>query len=118
MSRPSEGKKMRPFAVIVLLTVLAGCSDIYYDRRETIAFGGNDAVAAGIAVHTVDPWPSAASNRNHSTDGAVMVTAIERYRTGKVIPPRGTGTSSSGYGQAQPIGAAPGALTPGVGDPK
>jgi hypothetical protein len=103
---------MRTFAALVMLTALAGCSDIYYDRRETVAFGGNDAVASNIATQMKDPWPVTAANRNHGTDGAVMVTAVERYRTGRVIPPRGTGTSSSGYGAQQQNAAGPGALAP------
>jgi hypothetical protein len=105
---------MRRVIVLGLLgAALAGCSDIYYDRRETIAFGGNDAVATNIATQMVDPWPATAAIRNHSTDGAVMVSAVERYRTGKVIPPRGTGTSSSGYGSQQSSGG-PGQQTPNV----
>ena len=89
-------------AALVLGSVLAGCSDIYYDRRETIAFGAEDAVATNKAVQTIDPWPRAAANRDISVNGAVVESAIERYRMGRVIPPRGTGTSSAGYAQ-QPL---------------
>lgn len=92
---------VRALAVLTL-TVLAGCSDIYYDRRETIAFGGADALATSQAVQTIDPWPPKSADRYHTTEGAVVATAIQRYRTGRVIKPRGTGTSSSGYAAPDP----------------
>jgi len=87
-------------AVIGLGAVISGCSDIYYDRRETVLFGADNAVAANSAVQTVDPWPPGSSNRNASTNGQVVAAAIERYRTGRVFIPIGNGTSSS-YQQQQ-----------------
>jgi hypothetical protein len=102
MSRFSKATLVRPIGAALMLGVaLAGCSDIYYDRRETLTFGGNDAVATNLAVQTVDPWPKAAANRDHPTNGAIAATAIQRYRTGRVIPPRGTGSSSAGYSAPQ-----------------
>jgi hypothetical protein len=80
--------------------LLAGCSDIYYDRRETVLFGADDAVAANIAVQTVDPWPRYSADRHIPGNGQRVETAIERYRTGRVIAPQGTGTASS-YQQQQ-----------------
>ena len=41
--------------------------------------------------------------QNIAFNGEEMESAVERYRTGKVIPPRGTGTSST-YSQTQPHG--------------
>jgi hypothetical protein len=87
-------------AVIGLGAIVGGCSDIYYDRRETVLFGADNAVAANNAVQTVDPWPPGSANRNASTNGQVVAAAIERYRTGRVFIPIGNGTSSS-YQQQQ-----------------
>lgn len=87
-------------AALVLGTMLAGCSDIYFDRRETVLFGADNAVASNIAVQTVDPWPPASANRNIPGNGPRVAAAVERYRTGRVIPPQGNGTSSS-YQQQQ-----------------
>ena len=46
----SIGQKLnagaRIAAALVARRPLAGCSDIYFDRRETIALGADDAVAA------------------------------------------------------------------------
>jgi hypothetical protein len=87
-------------AVIGLGAIIGGCSDIYYDRRETVLFGADNAVAANNAVQIIDPWPPGSANRNASTNGQVVAAAIERYRTGRVFVPIGNGTSSS-YQQQQ-----------------
>jgi hypothetical protein len=87
-------------AVLGLGALLAGCSDIYYDRRDTVLFGAEDAVATNMAVQTVDPWPRASANRNIPGNGERVEAAITRYRTGRVFTPMGNGTSSS-YQQQQ-----------------
>lgn len=94
-SRSSKPRLVRISAALTLLGVLAGCSDIYYDRRETISFGGPDAVATNNAVQMVDPWPAAAKNRNIPGNGLNVQTAIARYRTGQIIQPRGNVTSNA-----------------------
>jgi hypothetical protein len=101
--------RARPLAAaLVLGGLLAGCStDIYRDRRETVALGADDAVSANKVTHMIDPWPAASGNRNIPGEGHRVAAAIERYRTGKVIKPVGTGTSSSGYSAAAPAPAAP-----------
>ena len=89
--------KLRAFALGALLSVLGGCSPYgeYLDRRDTIALSGGNAVATNAVTHMVDPWPLESANRNIAFNGAKMQTAMERYRTGRVIPPRGVGTSSA-----------------------
>ena len=86
--------------------LLAGCLDpgLYWDRRETIALGGNDAVAANEATQMVDPWPPGSGNRNIAYNGEKMQTAVERYRTDRVIPPTSATTSVF---EAPPAAAAP-----------
>lgn len=85
---------MRSLALAAVLATLAGCSE-YLDRRDTIALSGGNAVASDKVTHMVDPWPRDSANRDIAFNGAKMETAIERYRTNKVIPPRGTGTSGA-----------------------
>ena len=75
-------------------TALAGCTDMYLDRRDTVSFGAGDAVAANKVTHMVDPWPVYAGNRNIAYDGERMQAAAERYRTNKVTPLARTGTTS------------------------
>jgi hypothetical protein len=85
---------MRTVALAGLFAVLGGCSE-YLDRRDSIALSGGNAVATNVVTHTVDPWPLASANRNLAFNGQKMETAVERYRTNRVIPPRGIGTSGS-----------------------
>ena len=89
---------MRALVIAALLTALGGCSE-YFDRRDDVALTGGNAVATNKIVQMVDPWPPASANRDIAFDGNKMETAFERYRTGKVIQPRGTGTSGT-YDQA------------------
>jgi hypothetical protein len=74
-------------AAIGLGAWLAGCSDIYWDRRESVALDSGDAVAANSITQVVDPWPANSGNKNIAFDGQKMQAAVERYRTGKVIQP-------------------------------
>ena len=91
--RPSNNF-VRSLALADVLAMLGGCSE-YLDRRDTIALSGGNAVATNRVTHMVDPWPPASANRDIAFNGAKLETAIERYRTNKVIPPRGTGTSGT-----------------------
>ena len=103
--RPSS-KAMRTLALTTALAILGGCSE-YLDRRETIARSGGNAVATNVVTHMVDPWPRESANRNIAFNGATSQAAFERYRTHRVIAPRGTGTSAT-YQEPAP-GAAPSA---------
>lgn len=85
---------LRTLALAALLAVLAGCSE-YLDRRETISLGGGDSVATNKVSQMVDPWPRASADRNIAFNGEKMETAVERYRTNRVIPPQGIGTSNN-----------------------
>jgi hypothetical protein len=87
--------------ILILGAVLAGCSDIYYDRRETIALGADDHIATDEVVQMIDPWPRHSGNRNIAFNGEKMQSAVERYRTNRVIPPVDISSSSAGYQQAQ-----------------
>lgn len=80
--------------------LLAGCSDIYFDRRESIVPSAGDAVAANKVTQMVDPWPPASANKNIAFNGEKMQTAVERYRQGRIIPPVNATTSSVAYQQA------------------
>jgi len=103
--RPSS-KAMRVAALAAVLTTLAGCSE-YLDRRDTIALNSGDAIATDKVTQMVDPWPRNSADRNIAFNGAKMETAVERYRTNRVYPPQGTGTSSSYQSGAASANAAP-----------
>jgi hypothetical protein len=100
-------------ALVALAALLAGCSDLYLDRRETVALNADDAVASNRIVQTIDPWPAAAADRSYRFDGDKMRSAASRYRTGKIIQPQGLGTTSTWKNQ-QPTESG-GALDSDVG---
>ena len=77
---------LRTLALAALLAALAGCSE-YLDRRDTISLGGGDAVATNKVTQMVDPWPRASADKNIAFNGDKMESAIERYRTNRVIRP-------------------------------
>ena len=101
MFQCSKTKIIATLSVVMAGAALAGCSDIYFDRRETVASGAADAVASNAAVQTVDPWPPYVSNQNISMNGERAELAIARYRANRSISPSGSGTSSAGYQQQQ-----------------
>ena len=88
MYRPTIRPAVRAMAAAVAFgALLAGCSDLYYARRDTIALSAGDAIAANAAEQTIDPWPRSSGNTNIAFNGQKMQSAVERYRTNKVIPP-------------------------------
>jgi hypothetical protein len=94
----------RPSSKAIVLTVLfasflSGCSDIYYDRRETISVVSGEAMAANRVTHMIDPWPAVSGRREIAYSGERMQMAHERYRTGCITKPINATTSSTGYAQ-------------------
>jgi hypothetical protein len=87
-------------AVVALGAMLGGCSDIYFDRRETIALGADDHIAANRVAQMVDPWPRYVGNKNIAFNGERMQGAVERYRRHEVIRPVPLTTNT--YSQQSP----------------
>jgi hypothetical protein len=77
----------RIVAAVALLTLLAGCSDLYFDRRDPIALGAGDALAANAVEQMVDPWPAHSGDTAIPGDGNKTQAAVERYRKSKVTQP-------------------------------
>jgi hypothetical protein len=103
----SQAAKIRAFALAALLCAGAGgCSDIYFARRDTISLGAGDAGATNVATQTIDLGAPEAGETRIVSNGVKIQGAVERYRTNKVTPPVGTGTSSVGYAPAQSSAAA------------
>jgi hypothetical protein len=87
---------------------LAGCSDYYYERRDTLSLSTGEAQASNRVTQMVDPWPGPSSNRNLAFSGERMQAAVERYRKGTVTPPANAMTSSTAYQAPQINLVAPG----------
>jgi hypothetical protein len=96
------------FAAVLLSLMLGGCADIYWDRRDSVAFWGGDATASNVAIQTIDPWPPAAANRRLTTNGELAQRAAERYRTNKTTPLKPIGTTSVQTGVSSSAGASGG----------
>lgn len=100
MPRDTDRFAGRAVTVTVLLGMtVAGCSDLYFDRRESVMFSSGDAVAANVAMQTIDPWPAVAADRKLHANGERMQRAIERYRQNKTTPLQTTSTSSAQFNQ-------------------
>ena len=82
-----NGARRGVAAAVMLGALLAGCSDVYFARRESIALGAGDAVAANQVEQMVDPWPPHSSNKNLTFNGERMQRAVECYRIDKVTQP-------------------------------
>ena len=91
---PPFNRVVAKLALAAVFATLAGCSE-YLDRRDSIALSAGDAVATDKVTHVVDPWPRDSANRDIAFNGDKMESAIERYRTNKVIPPVGVGTAAT-----------------------
>ncbi len=103
MSRPRTERAARAIAAAAALgALLAGCSDIYYDRRETVALGADDAVAANMVEQMVDPWPPYSNNKNLAFNGERMQRAVQCYRADRVAQPTDLDTSTSTSPNAPP----------------
>ena len=81
--------------LVGLGALVGGCSDIYYDRRETVALGADDHIAANRVVQMVDPWPRYVGDKNIAFNGERMQASVERYRKHEVIRPVSPVTSSA-----------------------
>jgi len=75
---------------------------MYLDRRESISLSTGDDLYSNQVTQMVDPWPAQSANRNIAFDGQKMQSAVERYRTNKLIAPVNPTTSSAGYQAAAP----------------
>jgi hypothetical protein len=103
----SSSARTRTLAAVVAAgTTLGGCADIYWDRRETVSLGANDAVESNKVVQMVDPWPRTSANRQLAFEGERVQGAYERYRHNRVTTPVNVTTSSAAYQKAQAEAAA------------
>jgi hypothetical protein len=126
LSRPKIDRAARGIAAAVAFGMLLGaCSDMYWDRRETLALGADDAVATNLVEEMVDPWPRHSNNKNIAFNGERMQRAVECYRANKVTTPDDLSTSSASYQAGAPATPATkcagqmgsGAAQPAAGSP-
>ena len=98
-------------AVVAIGAAVGGCSEIYFDRRETVSLGAGDAVATNKVTQTIDPWSRASTNNRIAFNGQLMQAAQDRYNRGKVVTPVLPTQASKDYQQAQSQAASSQAAT-------
>ena len=84
---------MRHAFAFASAALLAACAPSVYQDSTTPIPGYGNAVKQNSAVMIIDPQPASAENVDIDFDGRKGGIAIERYRTGKVIPPEELRTS-------------------------
>jgi hypothetical protein len=88
-----DDMNMRTVIGLMSATLLAACAPSVYQDSTTPTPGYGNAVKQNSAVMIIDPQPASAANVNIDHDGRSAGIAIERYRTGTVIPPEELRTS-------------------------
>jgi hypothetical protein len=109
MSSPSRIKVLA--AATVLGTVLAGCSEIYSDRRETVSASAGEALAANKVTQVIDPWPRHSARTQIAFSGERIQIGTERYRHNRSITPVLPTQASRDYQAIQQQAAAQQAAT-------
>lgn len=79
--------RKRLIIVVASASLLAACGPSVYRDSATPIPGYGNAVKQNAAVMIIDPQPASAANVAIDFDGRRGGIAIERYRTGTVIPP-------------------------------
>lgn len=121
MSRPRIKQASRAVATVAALGALvAGCaadSDVYLDRRQTIALGAGDAIASNSVEQMTDPWPRYSNNNNLTFDGERMQRAVQCYRANRVVQPVDLDPMNDNAPPAMPIGQCEGRMATGSAPP-
>lgn len=94
----------KTIGLVLAGAMLAACDPSVYRDSTTPIVGYGNAVRQNSAVMIVDPQPASAANVDLEFDGRRAGLAIERYRSGKVIPPKILRTTDvlSGGGTSTP----------------
>ena len=75
------------FGFLLAGMAVTACGPTVYQDSQTQFVGYGDSVRQNNAVMIIDPQPASAANVDLDFDGRKDAIAIERYRTGQVIPP-------------------------------
>jgi hypothetical protein len=74
---------------------LSACSNIYYERKDSVTFSNGDSVEANKALQVADPWPKGSQNTNIPMDPVKAAQAMYKYRCGGQ-----NGATTPGFGSA------------------
>jgi hypothetical protein len=96
---------LRTSCALALAAALAGCSG-YFDHNDTVSASAGDAVDANAAIHTIDPWPYAASRTEILSDGYSAAPAAASATTTAGAAPAATTATATPLASAGQSGAA------------
>lgn len=70
-----------------LLLILAGaglsaCSNMYYERKDSITLSHGDSIETNKVLQIADPWPKGSQNTNIPMDPVKAAQAMYKYRCG------------------------------------
>ena len=102
----NRGRSALPALLVLSASVLGGCSDIYFDRRETIALSADDHLQANKVEQMVDPWPRYVGNRRIPADAERMGAAVQKTHRPSAGGAGGAGGAGAGIGGAGGVGGA------------
>lgn len=93
MHRPNNARRSAALSLAAIGMLVAAAepalsSDDYLDRSDTLTRYHGDAMATNKAIQYITRWPRASRDAYWLSDGERARTAIVRYKTGKVIPPK------------------------------
>jgi uncharacterized membrane protein YgcG len=99
--------------LIVIGATLGACSNMYYERKDSVTMSNGDSVEANRALQIADPWPKGSQNTNIPMDPVKAAQAMYKYRCGgssATGPSSGFSVNSgggSGGGGGGGVGASP-----------
>jgi hypothetical protein len=70
--------KIISLAVCAFALALSGCSNQYFERKDTVTFSAGDAVAWNSAQQIPDPTPPFSNNTRIIADGDRAARAVRR----------------------------------------
>lgn len=87
--------KTARYLLILAWAGLSACSNIYYERKDSVSMPHGDSVEANKALQIADPWPKGSQNTNIPMDPVKAAQAMYKYRCGGQ-----SGSTSPGFGSA------------------
>jgi hypothetical protein len=83
-----EAMKIPVAALALPVLLLAGCSNLYVERKDSVTFGVGDAVARNSVQQVANPTPAGAQNTRIAYSGEMGARAVRQY-IGAAPPPGG-----------------------------
>lgn len=95
---------------------LSACSNMYYERKDSVTISNGDSVEANKVLQIADPWPKGSQNTKIPMDPVKAAQAMYKYRCGGGQGSTGGFKASDGSsGMGAPMGGGMTASPEGSG---